>query len=213
MQQKFKERIKIMADNNDLFTYWKFLPDSVKPDYAIKIVILGTESTGKTTLTEKLAQHYKCTCVNEAGRDIVSVSNSFLFEDLFLIAAEHARRIENAVLGESPLIIIDTDIHITKSYSTFTFDRELKVENNIYNSNKANLYLYLNNDVEFVQDGTRFNEYNRNLLDLSHRQTLKQHNINFVEIKGTWEQRFEKAVEQIDKIISSRKNALKFNTS
>jgi len=188
------------AIRNDLFAYWNFLPDSVKPYFAIKVVILGTESTGKTTLTEKLALHYKCTSVKEAGRDIVANSNSFLFDDLILIASEHAKRIDKAALGYSPLIIIDTDIHITKSYSDFVFCRELEVDNQIYNSNKANLYLYLNNDVDYVQDGTRLSETDRNLLDLSHREILKQHNIDFVEIKGNWEQRFEKAVEQIDKI-------------
>jgi len=193
--------VSATAIRNDLFANWNFLPDSVKPDFAIKVVILGTESTGKTTLTEKLAEHYKCTSVKEAARNIVADSNSFLFDDLILIASEHAKRIDEAVLGESPLVIIDTDIHITKSYSNFAFDREFEVDDKIYNSNKANLYLYLNNDVEYVQDGTRLSETDRNLLDLSHREVLKQQNMDFVEITGNWEQRFEKAVEQIDKII------------
>jgi len=185
----------------NLFAYWNLLPNSVKPDFAIKVVILGTESTGKTTLSEKLARHYKCTLVQEAGRDIVADSNFFSFDDLTLIASEHAKRIDNAILGISPLIVIDTDIHVTKSYSNFAFGRELKVDEQIFNSNRANLYLYLNNDVEYVQDGTRLSETDRNLLDLSHREILKQHSIDLVEISGNWEQRFEKAVKQIDKII------------
>jgi HTH-type transcriptional repressor of NAD biosynthesis genes len=45
--------VSATAVRNDLFANWKFLPDSVKPDFAIKVVILGTESTGKTTLTEE----------------------------------------------------------------------------------------------------------------------------------------------------------------
>ena len=192
--------VSATAVRNDLFTNWDFLPESVKPDFAIKVVVLGTESTGKTTLTEKLAEHYKCTSVREAGRDIVANSNSFSFDDLILISSEHAKRIDEATTGKSPLVIIDTDIHITKSYSNFAFNRELEIDDNIYNSNKADLYLYLNNDVEYVQDGTRLSETDRNLLDLSHREILKQHNIDFVEIIGNWDERFEKAVEQIDKI-------------
>jgi len=193
--------ISATAIRNDLFTNWNLLPNSVKPDFAVKVVILGTESTGKTTLCDKLARHYKSTLVKEAGRDIVANSNFFSFDDLVLIASEHAKRIEKATLGESPLIIIDTDIHITKSYSNFAFGRKLEVDEQIYNFNKANLYLYLNNDVEYVQDGTRLSETDRNLLDLSHREILKQYNIDFVEINGNWEQRFKKAVEQIDELI------------
>jgi len=198
---------------NNLFTYWNYLPDSVKPDLAIKVVILGTESTGKTTLSEQLATHYKCASIREAGRDIVANSNSFLYDDLILIASEHAKRIDKETLGKSPLIIIDTDIHITMSYSNFVFNRELEVSDKIYNSNKADLYLYLTNDVEYVQDGTRLSETDRNLLDLSHREILKRHKIDMVEINGNWEQRFEKAVRQIDTIINSGLNIKYFNYS
>jgi HTH-type transcriptional regulator, transcriptional repressor of NAD biosynthesis genes len=191
------------AVRNDIFTNWKFLPDSVKPDFAIKVVILGTESTGKTTLTEKLAKHFNCSLVLEAAREIIANSNSFTFDDLHLVAIEHAKEIDKTILAKSPLVIIDTDIHTTKSYSRFIFERELEVNANIYNSNKANLYLYLNNDVEYLQDGTRLSEVERNLLDLSHRQVLTDNNINIIEINGDWDGRFEKAVEHINKLIAT----------
>jgi len=190
---------------NDFFGYWKYLPNSVKTDLALKVVILGTESTGKTTLTEKLSTFFKCSIVSEAGRELIPDSNSFSINDLHLVAQEHAKRIESVVLGESPLVIIDTDIHITKSYSKYTFGEKLEVSEDIYNTNKANLYLYLNNDVEYVQDGTRLCEIERNLLDISHRQVLTEHQIKIVEIKGDWNERFENAVEQINKLVTDNK--------
>lgn len=193
--------ISATSVRNNLFTNWQYLPDSVKQDLAMKVVILGTESTGKTTLTEKLAAHYNCSAVKEAGRDLIANSNSFSFDDLYLVANEHAKRIEKTVLGDSPLIIIDTDIHITKSYAKFIFDNQLEVNDYIYDSNKANLYLYLKNDVKYIQDGTRLSEADRNLLDLSHRKILNLHNINYVEVKGNWEQRFKKALEHITQLI------------
>ncbi len=195
--------VSATAVRKDIFTNWKFLPNSVKPYFAIKVVVLGTESTGKTTLTERLAKHFNCSSVKEAGRDLIANSNSFEFDDLYLVASEHAKRIDKAVLDQSPLIIIDTDIHITKSYANFTFDKTLDVESKIYNSNKADLYLYLNNDVEYVQDGTRLSESERNLLDISHKQILQQHKIDITEITGDWEQRFEKAVTTIKQLIET----------
>lgn len=197
--------VSATAVRNDVFGNWKFLPNSVKPYFISKIVILGTESTGKTTLTHKLAKHFNCSFVLEAGRDIIANSNSFTFEDLLQVANEHARRINNAILEDNPLLIIDTDIHTTKSYSRFTFEKELELGLDIYNSNRANLYLYLNNDVIHVQDGTRLSEARRNDLDLSHRRALKEHKIEFVEIKGDWDERFEKAVEEINKVIVMNK--------
>ncbi|NDV93930.1 cytidyltransferase [Dysgonomonas sp. 521] len=190
---------------SDLFSYWEYLPDAVKPDMVIKVVILGTESTGKTVLTGKLARHYNATAVFEAGRDIIPDSNDFSINDLYLVADEHARRIKQSETKESPLIIIDTDIHITKSYGRFSFDEELVIDQHIYEANKADLYLYLDNDIEFVQDGTRMDEESRNRLDASHREILREHAIPYIEIAGDWDERFGKAVEEIDRLIENRK--------
>ena len=196
--------ISATAIRNNIYANWAYLPNSVKPYFSIKVVILGTESTGKTTLTEQLAKYFNCSSVKESGRDLIADSNLFDFNDLHLVVNEHAKRIDSVVSEQSPLVIIDTDIHITKSYAKFIFNRKLEVESKIYNSNKANLYLYLNNDVEFVQDGTRLNEEDRNLLDISHRQILIDYNINIVEISGEWKCRFDKAVRVIKNLIETR---------
>ena len=58
-----------------LLINWKFLPDSVRPYFSIKVVVLGTESTGKSTLTERLAKYFNCSSVKEAGRDLIVDSN------------------------------------------------------------------------------------------------------------------------------------------
>ena len=193
--------ISATAIRNDLFSNWHYLPAAVKPYFALKVAILGTESTGKTTLTEQLARHFNCSIVLEAARDLIPDSTEFTFEDLHLVANEHAQRIDDAILGNCPLIIVDTDIHITKSYAQFVFHKELPVSENIYNTNKAHLYLYLTNDAPFYQDGTRLNKTDRDLLDRSHRQVLTDHQIKFVEIAGIWQDRFEQAVSEVSKLI------------
>jgi HTH-type transcriptional repressor of NAD biosynthesis genes len=189
------------------FTFGKFHPFhkgheamirfAIKPFFVKKAVILGTESTGKTTLTRKLAKQFDCSFVPEAGMDVIQNSKHFTYNDLIHSASEHALRIRKAETANSPLVIIDTDVHITKSYSTFCLGRELLLNQNIYDANKANLYLYLTNDVEFVQDGTRLDKEDRDLLDFFHRKTLAAHNIPFVEISGNWDECFEKAKKEI----------------
>lgn len=204
-----RETIPISATKicNDLSVGWQFLPDSVKPFFSTKVVILGTESTGKSTLALALQKKYGSSLVTEAGRDLIPDSKSFTHDTLYEVAQEHAKRIDAAVLGVSPLVIIDTDIHITKSYSEFIFDVQLDVDEEIYGSNKADLYLYLNNDVAHVHDGTRLSEEDRNLLDVSHRKILNQHQIPYVEISGTWEDRFDLANKKIDYLLNV-KNAI-----
>jgi HTH-type transcriptional repressor of NAD biosynthesis genes len=184
------------------FGNWDYLPESVKEDFITKVVILGTESTGKTTLTNKLAMHFKSSAVLEAGRDIIADSNDFSIDDLQKVAVVHAERIADASTGSSPLLIIDTDVHITLSYAQYTFDELPVIEESIYKRNKADLYLYLNNDVAYVQDGTRLSERDRNALDHYHRATLKRFNIKYEEITGNWDERFKRSVALIEHLIS-----------
>ena len=191
---------------HDLFKFWKYLPDSVKNYFSIKVAIVGTESTGKTTLTNQLKDHFKCNCVLEAGRDLIPTSESFDYNDLLLVAKEHANRIKNAVTKDSPLVILDTDIHITKSYSLFSLGKELMVSDDILKINKSDLYLFLNKDVKFVQDNTRLSEKRRNQLDYFHRTVFTDHEIKVVEIKGLdWSARYDRAVKKIDELIRKKK--------
>ncbi|MFC0518216.1 AAA family ATPase [Mucilaginibacter angelicae] len=201
-----KSRFPVSASviRNNLFSNWHYLPAAVKPYFAVKVVILGTESTGKTTLTKQLAAYYNSSFVLEAGRDLIPDSTDFTFNDLILVANEHAERIDRAILGDSALVIIDTNIHITQSYAKFVFNRELEVNDHIYSTNKADLYLYLNNDAPYYQDGTRLNKTDRDLLDQSHRGVLADHQINFVEISGSWQNRFEQAISEISKLIANK---------
>ncbi|MBW8684508.1 AAA family ATPase [Chitinophaga rhizophila] len=188
----------------DLPATWQYLPDTVKQSLVTKVVILGTESTGKTTLTSRLAAHFNCSAVMEAGRDIIADSRNFGPDDLQLIAKEHADRIDEAATGDSPLIVIDTNIHITLSYGEFAFNHELPVERNIFESNRADLYLYLSSDVPYVQDGTRLSESDRNLLDICHRRVLDKYAITCEEISGDWDERFSQAVILIEQLMQRK---------
>lgn len=200
-QKRVKVPVAATNIRTDLARYWSFLPDSVKPFFAYKVVILGTESTGKTTLTQQLAAYFNCSWVLEAGRDIVENSNQFTIEDLHKVAMEHVNRIQAAVKGNSHLVIIDTDIHITESYGRYALGTQLMISDDIYTANKAHLYLYLNNDVPHIQDGTRLSERQRNLLDQSHRRVLADYVIDLVEVRGNWQERFKTAVAAIQALI------------
>jgi HTH-type transcriptional repressor of NAD biosynthesis genes len=194
--------ISSTAFRKSRFNNWNFIPDAVKRDYAIKVVILGTESTGKSRLSESLAKYFNCSLVSETGRELIKNSQSFEFEHLNQVAREHALRIETTLTGPSPLVIIDTDIHTTISYGQYAFNRLINTEQTYFDLNRAHLYLYLINDVPHVQDGTRLSEFDRNFLDINHRKVLAEYDVPFVEIGGTWENRFNAAVIEIDRLIS-----------
>ncbi|GAA4320505.1 AAA family ATPase [Flaviaesturariibacter amylovorans] len=190
------------ALRTDLAAHWQHLPDPVRADLALRVVILGTESTGKSTLTADLAAHFNGTLVTEAGRDLIADSNDFVYADLLRVAEAHAQRVAAAARGPRPLLFIDTDLHITRSYARFVFGRELEVSAAIEAESRADLRLYLDAAVPFVQDGTRLHEGHRNRLDASHRAVLAERKLPFTELRGTWEARRVGAIVAVEELLS-----------
>lgn len=185
--------------NKEPFKYWNYIADSAKPWFVKKIAILGSESTGKSTLTEKLANHFNTAYVAEAAREIVEKTIECTFKMLEEIAILHAKKIDEGLSVANKLLFIDTNITITKSYSHFLFNSELIVDSWVEEASKADLYLFLETDCPFIQDGTRLNEAERNKLSLCHKEQLAKDNIDFVSIGGSWDNRFEMIVDIIKK--------------
>lgn len=187
----------------DPTTYWTFLPKAVRPFYVKKVVVLGTESTGKTVMSQYLSDAFGATLVLEAGRTLIQNSNSFSLEDLYKVVEHHTENVRQASMGDSPLVIIDTDLHITNSYARFTFGQTLSIADEIYKINKADLYLYLNNDVPYIQDGTRLHREQRDLLDISHRNILNERQVELVEVRGAWAERNKIAKIAIESLLKN----------
>jgi HTH-type transcriptional regulator, transcriptional repressor of NAD biosynthesis genes len=185
--------------------YWEWIAEEARPYFVKKIAILGTESTGKSTLAERLAAHYQTSFVPEVGRDIVEKTEECSFDDLCKIAELHAKEILVKTSHANRVLFIDTDLNITKSYSSFLFKRRLIVPRWIEEVNRSDLYLFLETDCPYIQDGTRIDEEQRNSLSLSHKKILAENGISHITIGGSWEQRFVTACKIVDAQIMSKK--------
>jgi HTH-type transcriptional regulator, transcriptional repressor of NAD biosynthesis genes len=183
--------------------FWDFIPSAVQPYFVKKIAIVGSESTGKSTLTENLANHYHTTFVSEVAREIIEHTKDCTYQDLEKIAIHHARSILEKKVNANRFLFIDTEINITKSYSKFLFNRELIVEEWIAKANQCDFYLYLEPDCPHIQDGTRLDEAEKLKLHLCHKEQSKKAQVNYISIAGNWEERFTLACEAINKIFLS----------
>lgn len=180
------------------FAYHDYLPDAVKPYYQKKLVLLGTESTGKSTLAAALAKYLGMPFVSEVGRELIPDANDFSEKDLYLVAERHAAAVKEKMLEIPPLLILDTDIHITQSYAHFSFGHYLDLPLVFYELQKADIYLYLTKDAPYIQDGTRLSKAQRDALDASHRATLAHFGVEYVEIGSSeWAERQVAAVEAL----------------
>ncbi len=185
------------------FKFWEYITDSAKPYFVKKICITGTESTGKSTLTEKLAAYYETEFVPEMAREIIKETDECTEQHLKEIAELHAKTINEKIQTANKLLFVDTDLNITRSYSEFLFHKKLLVPGWIELANVFDLYLYLDNDSPYFQDGTRLDHERRDNLNEYHKKQLSERKINFKLISGTWEERFQKAVSIIDNSLLS----------
>ena len=185
------------------FRYWEYMPSIVRSFFTRKVCIVGTESTGKSTLTKRLAEHYKTNYVPEMAREIIEETENCNYDDLLKIAELHAKTIFESILVANKLLIVDTDLNITKSYSQFLFNKELNVDPWIEEANQFDLYLFLEPDCDYVQDGTRLSIVERNKLSDQHKRFFLTQNISFTPISGDWETRFIESCKIIDNTFSS----------
>lgn len=181
--------------------HWNYLPATVRPYFLKKVVVLGTESTGKTTLCQRLAAHYKTSYVEEAGRLVIEDSRLTSYHDLETTARVHAEMIVEQLSKANKLLFIDTDIHITMSYSNFLFNKPLEIPEWVREANRADLYLFLDKDAPYIQDGGRLERKERDELHHSHLALLDSHNIEYNTINGNWDERFEEAKALIDNLL------------
>jgi NadR type nicotinamide-nucleotide adenylyltransferase len=168
-----------------------------------KIVVIGPESTGKSTLCEQLAQHYQTNWCPEFAREyLLTNGTNYTYEDLLLIAkGQLALEDEYAVMTHhiKPLFI-DTDMYVLKVWCEFVFGNCHRFILDQIVLRKYDLYLLCDTDLPWTKDELR--EYP----DLQTRQTLhaiyKDIMINqpvpWFEISGDQDLRLSKAIAAVD---------------
>lgn len=180
---------------NQPFEYWAFIPQPVRPYFVKKVCLYGPESTGKSIMAERLAGHFQTNFVPEAARTILTTSLECTYEDILAIALMQAEWIQQEALRANKLLFCDTDILTTKVYSQYMFNQVPTFEPWILDANHYHLYLFLDDNVPYVQDGTRLGSATRPQLRDAFLATLQQANVEYAIIQGNdWEARFVQAV-------------------
>ncbi len=191
--------------NEGAMRHWQQLPDVVKPYFAKSVVIVGTESTGKSTLISKLAEYYETCFVEEAGRKFYEDIGAeiVLYEDLAAIAYEQKYQERNARKVANKVFFIDTEAITTQYFSMAYLDTRQAVLDEIAKLQNYDLWLFLESDVEWVADGLRLfgevevREKNNRLL----KGLLAEFGIDYHIISGNYDKRYRKAVSLVDTLL------------
>jgi len=194
----------------------------------IKVVVIGPESTGKSTLCEKLAAHYNTIWVEEYAREFLLKSgNAYTHEDLLTIAKGQIQNEEKAIqklatnnqqitpnpkrqtsvglrgLTNNKLLFIDTDMYVMKVWSEFVFNACDHFILNQIAERKYDCYLLCEPDIDWVKDELR--EYpdleTRSKLFHHYKDLMVHQHCNWVSINGNYESRLNKAISHIDSLL------------
>ena len=179
-----------------------------------KIVVIGPESTGKSTLCEQLAAHYQTTWVKEYAREyLLAHGTNYTYDDLLIIAKGQLKAEDTAIDSTQPqttnykpqTLFIDTDMYVMKVWCEYVFDRCHHWILNRIVERRYDLYLLCNTDLPWVKDELR--EYpdplTRKKLYRYYKEAMIGQSVPWVDISGNYEERLNRAITAIDRYITT----------
>ena len=164
-----------------------------------RIVLFGPESVGKTTLVKELAAYYNTRFVPEYGRTYTETNKPEVWnkEDFIAIVEGHiALRNEIAPLS-GPLLFEDTDPLLTCVWEDMLTGKKSDWVDDV---ELADLYLWLQLDIDWKDDGTRYFSQKAQQEDFANkcRDILEKSGASYAVISGDGKRRLEAAIAAVN---------------
>ena len=172
-----------------------------------KIAITGPESTGKSWLAKKLADHYHTVWVPEYAREYLEANgHEYDFDDVVFIAKGQKEREESLANVATNLLFCDTEPLVTKIWSEVVFNKcDPWIESEITN-NPYDLYLLCYPDIEWEPDVLRENPNNRLEIFELYVKEMEAYNLPYAVIRGQGKKRFKCALNAVSRVLNNSKS-------
>lgn len=165
------------------------------------IVVTGPESSGKTTLSRALADHYDCPWVPEYARHYLEAHGPHYEEaDLRRIAQGQYLWERYAAAQARRLVISDTSMMVLHVWAQYRYGRVDPWIVEQLHSQDYHLYLLCAPDIPWKADTLRENPHDRHELLAIYEEELRQLGVPFVRIQGVDpEDRLRQAIRAVDR--------------
>jgi len=168
-----------------------------------KIVVIGPESTGKSTLCEQLAAHFDTVWCPEYARAYLNENGKeYSYDDLFKIA-EGQLILEDALLEnvQNNIYFIDTNMYVMKVWCEYVFGKCHQFILDSIVEREYDLYLLCDIDLPWSFDELREypEEAPRKELYHIYKDILINQKTSWAEISGDYDERLQKAIEAVEK--------------
>jgi len=167
-----------------------------------KVAIIGPECTGKSELSQFLAEKFNTGWVPEYARAYIeNLRRPYTQDDLLTIAHGQLRLEDEWARDAKGVLFCDTNLYVIKVWSQFTFSTVHPEILRIIHERKYDLYLLTYVDIPWEEDPQREHPNKREELYKIYKSEMEQQSVPFVEIKGNRENRRAIAVREIEMLL------------
>lgn len=201
-RQRKKYPISGTKIRRDPFKYKKFVEPIVYRDLVKKIVFLGAESAGKSTIAESLAKIYRTNWMPEYGREYWEKNqknNILTKEQLVELAEEHLRREEVLLYSANKFFFVDTNAITTEMFGHYYHGSVCsKLKSLAKQAEKRYDYVFVCDvDIPYEDDGTRSGEAHRRIFQRQIIADLRKRKVRYTLLTGNLEKRIKKVTEAL----------------
>lgn len=194
------------AVRSDPLAMWEFIDPPVRGWFAKRVVVVGAESTGTTTLARDLARTLKTEWVPEYGREYsrrkqAAGDGIWRSEEFLEIAREQTRMEEQAARRANRILICDTNAFATCLWHRRYMGFDHQPLGEFAKGGRADLYLLTGNEIPFVQDGLRDGEHIRDMMHHWFEAALARQQVPWLLVCGSAKERLNSAMGAVRQLL------------
>ena len=181
-----------------------------QPTSIIKIAMFGPESTGKTTLSKQLADHFQTVWTLEFARDYLrekwNAKQQICTPDDLLPIAIGQTKLENESLNiADKYLFCDTNLLVTKVFSEIYYNFCDPILDKAARKHKYDLFFLTDIDVPWQKDNLREKSNNRENIFEIFKNVLIQNKKPFITLSGDENERLKKAIAIVENLENAKK--------
>lgn len=166
-----------------------------------KIAVTGSESTGKSTLSQYLAKHYNTLYVSEYAREYIELlDRPYNYNDILTIAQRQIENEKSAINKANRYLFSDTELIVTKIWCLHKYQQCHEWILQQIHQNTYDLFLLCDIDLPWEYDPQREHPHLREYFFNVYKKELENYGFPYIVISGNYDERLQKAINAIDKL-------------